>query len=280
MSTVYLYNCICFCLVQISERTKPTANRQCNVVAQTDSSPKQCEKEASPRRPVKDKHIEGLSARPSPKIDQTKKQQITLSPKPIPAKLLPPSCSAEKRDAKVESENRTQSVSHNVTESLYQRKDHRPIPRLDPSHLPQHYICPQYEILDNDCTKQDANKLSRLSKLDQMRHKKRQSEWIETSPKPLNSSKDEPEKIQRNNAAHLWKKKLSPRHSREAMLSSGPLTLDRMELAKGVSLLDPQEDDSSFRFNLPVLSAKLMPIRRDATVPLYSVEDVTTGPPP
>lgn len=278
MSTVCLYSYICFYLVQIPERTKPAANRQFNDAAQTDSSPKQCEKEASPRTPVKDKHVKGLSPQPSPKIDHTKKQQITLPPKPVPAKLLPPLfCSAEKKDVKVESENRTQSVSHNMAESLYRRHT---IPRLDPSHLPQRYICPQYEILDNDYTKQDAKKLSRPSKLDQMRHKKQQSECIETSLQPLNSSKHEPEKIQKNNVAHLWKKKLSPIHNKEAMLSSGPLRLDRMELAKGVSLLDPQADDSSFRFNLPVLSAKLMPIRRDATVPLYSVEDVTTGPPP
>lgn len=252
-------------------------------MAQTISSPKQCGKETSPRRPVRDKHSKVLSPRPSPKVDRNKKQHINLPPKSVPGKLLPPlSCSAERKDAEVESEHRTHSVSKHTTGSLYQLKDHRPIPRLDPSRLPQHGILLQYEILDNNYTKPNSKKQSGPCKSEQMRYKKQQTEWTVTSLQPLASSRDQPERFQRRNEADLWLKKLSPsRHSKEGTLSSGLLRLDTMELAKGVSLLDPQADDiNSVKFNRPVLSVKLRPIRRDAAVPLYSVEQVATGPPP
>uniref|UniRef100_A0A3Q3WEP7 Uncharacterized protein n=1 Tax=Mola mola TaxID=94237 RepID=A0A3Q3WEP7_MOLML len=259
---------------------------QCNDVAQTYSSPKQCEKETSPRETFRDKHNKLLGPQPSSKADQNKKHQINLLPKPVRSKLLPPlSRSVQKKEVEVESENRTHSASYPSTGSVYKRKDHRPIPRLDPSHLPRHCISPQYEILNNDCTKptlrqQNFKKPSRLSKPEHMRNQ--QTHWTITSLKPLTHSKDPPQEFQRRSEADLWLKKLSPsRHSKEGMRSSGPLRLDKLELATGVSLLDPQANNiDSFRFNFPVLPTKLRPIHSDAGVPLYSIEQVITGPPP
>ncbi|XP_051279732.1 uncharacterized protein C2orf81 homolog [Dicentrarchus labrax] len=265
---------------QVPVQTEPSVKQQCNVMAQANSSPKTSEKQTSPRRPVRDKRYKLLSPRPSLNIDLEKKQQIILPPKPVPRKSLPPlSCSAEKQD--VEGKNKTPSVSNRTTGSLHQHKDYQRIPRLDPSSLPRHFIFPQYEILDNNCAKPNSKKPSGQSKLEP-RYNKKQTEWTVTSLKPLTSSQDRPEKFQRRKDADLWQKKLSPyRHRREGMVSSGPLRLETMELAKGVSLLEPQAVDiNSFKFKLPAPSTKLRLIQSDAAVPLFSVEQVTTGPPP
>ncbi|XP_035514842.1 uncharacterized protein C2orf81 homolog [Morone saxatilis] len=251
-------------------QTEPSVDQQCNVMAQANSSPKQSEKQTSPRRPVRDKRYKLLSPRPSLKIDLEKKQQIISPPKLVPRKSLPPL-----------GKDKTHSFSNRTTGSLHQHKDHRPIPRLDPSSLPRHFVFPQYEILDNNCTKPNSKKPSGQSKLEP-RYNKKQTEWTVTSLKPLTSSQDQPERFQRRKDADVWLKKLSPyRHRREGMESSGPLRLETMELAEGVSLLDPQAVDSnSFKFNLPAPSTKLRLIQSDAAVPLFSVQQVTTGPPP
>ena len=270
---------------QIPKQPEPTANQQCDDLPQTCCSPKQCEKEISPKDTFRDKNNKLLVPQPSSKADQSKKHQINSLPKPVRSKLLPPlSRSVEKKEVEVESENWTNFASYPLAESICKRKD-QPIPRLDPSQLPRHCISPQYEILNNYGTnptlrQHKYTKPSRLSKAEHMR--KPQSHWTITSLKPLIHSKDPPQEFQRRSVADLWLKKLSSsRRTKEGMQSSGPLRLDKLELAKGVSLLDPQATNiDAFRFNFPVLPSKLRPIQSDAGVPLYSVEQVITGPPP
>ncbi|KAM8760349.1 uncharacterized protein C2orf81 homolog isoform 1-T3 [Acanthopagrus schlegelii] len=275
---------------QIPVQTEPTVNQQCNVVAQTNSSPKQPEKETSPssptqsrketspRRPVRDrdKHYEVLSPRPSPQVDPKKKQRINLPPKPVRNKSLPTlSCSAERKEVEEEGKNRRHSV---LTRSSYQHKDSNVMPKLDPSCLPRHHIIPSYEILEISYTKPNSKKLVRLPKLEQ-RYNRQHSELAATSQKPLSTLKDQPCKVQGKTEEAVWLKRPSPR--KEGTAPSGPLRLDTMQLAKGVSLVDPQTVDmNSFRFNSPALSTKLKPIRSDAAVPLLSSKQVTAGPPP
>lgn len=249
-------------------------------MAQTNSSLKQTEKEPSPRsprRPVSDKPLlsQVLSPRSPTKVRQKKKQQVDLPSKPVPGKLLPPlPCTVEKKDVEVKGKNRT-----HTSRSSDQHKDYQPIPRLDHSRLPRHSIFPQYDILDDIYTKPNSKKPRGLSKLEP-RYNMQQTKWTVTSLKPLISSKNQP--VRRRNEADVSLVKFSPsRYRKEGMVSSGPLRLDTVDLAKGVSLLDPQTVDINFfKFNSPVQSTKLKPIRSDAAVPLFSVHEVTAGPPP
>ncbi|XP_033946400.1 uncharacterized protein C2orf81 homolog isoform X1 [Pseudochaenichthys georgianus] len=253
---------------QIPAQTEPKVNQVCNVMAQTNILLKQSKKETTPRKAVINKV---LSPRPPPKIDLKKKQQVHLTPKPVAGKLLPPlPYSAGGKEMGKEREDRTHSVCNYSTESLYQHNNKQPTTKLDPSSLPRHCIFPQYELIDDNHKKPNSNKTSGLSK-HEPRYVKQQSEQ-------LNRSKDQPAKGR--NEADVWLKKLPPQ-GKERMVSSGPLRLDTMVLAKGVSLVDRQAVEiSPLRCNPPTLSTKLRPIQSVAAVPMFSVDQFTTGQPP
>ncbi|XP_067463870.1 uncharacterized protein C2orf81 homolog [Thunnus thynnus] len=265
---------------QAPGQTEPRTNQQCNVMAQTNSSPKQSDKEISPSTPVSDRRYKVLSPHSPLQINRKKKQQDHLPPKLVASKFLPsPPCSSKKKDKEAEGEHRSQSVYNQMTGSFHRLKDYQSIPKLDHSCLPRHCIVPQYEILDNSNTKPDYKKPHRLSKLEP-RCNKQQTKWTVNSSKPSTSYEDQPAK-KRNEADVLLRKSFPSTHRREVMMSSGLLRLDTMDLAKGVSLLDPQATEiNPLKFKPQAQNTKLRPIQSDAALPLLSVDQFTTAPPP
>ncbi|XP_060893918.1 uncharacterized protein C2orf81 homolog isoform X2 [Labrus mixtus] len=252
---------------------EPSLNQQCKTTVQKSSSPKQSKEQTSPERPLTDKHYTVLTPCPPPKMNRKKLQPVNLHPKPVQSKLLPPlSCSVEKKNRVLASTNGKHSVSSPITGSSYQLKDRKPIPKLDPSCLPRHCIFPQHEIVDKNYSQSISKK---------PRANKQQSERTEISLKPLTSSKDEPAKFQRSQA-DVWLKKLSTsKHRKEGVGSSGPLRLDTMDLAKGVSFHESQTVDiNPAKRNPSAHSTDLSLIRSDAAVPLFSIDQVTQGPSP
>ncbi|XP_034548591.1 uncharacterized protein LOC117819383 [Notolabrus celidotus] len=264
---------------QVSMQKEQSANQEYHATIQTSISPKQSEEHSSPRRPLTDECYKGFTPRPPPKMNRSKIRPVHLLSKPVQSKLLPPlSCSVVKRDVGGKGGERTHSVSSHVTGSFYRQKDHRAIPNLDPSCLPRHWIFPQYVIMDSNSPKPISKKPSKLSKFEP-RTNEQQSECTEISLKLLSGSEDKSAKSQRRTKANIWLKKMSSSGYREdEFASSMPLRLDKMDLAKGVSILGSQTVDINYlKSNPPAQSTNLQPIQHDAALPLFSVDQVTTG---
>uniref|UniRef100_A0A3Q1EC06 Uncharacterized protein n=1 Tax=Acanthochromis polyacanthus TaxID=80966 RepID=A0A3Q1EC06_9TELE len=238
-------------------------------------SSRQTKKEISPQTLVTNKHYKVVDHCTPPKTDQKKKQQVNSPPKHLQAKP-PLSCSTEKWDVEVQGKN----MSHSVR-SPHQQKSWQHIPKLDKLSLPRHWLFPQYEIVDSNDTKSNLIKSTGRSRLEP-RFNKQQIDRTFPSLKPLTSSKDQPKMFQGQSEDDVLLKKLSPsRHRKEQMELSGPLRLDTMVLAKGVSLLDPQSVElNPLKCNNPTHSINLRPIQSSVAVPLYSVDQVTSGPLP
>ncbi|XP_053276906.1 uncharacterized protein C2orf81 homolog [Pleuronectes platessa] len=199
-------------VVQVPAQTGPGDDQQCDAMAQTKSSPKQPDRERSPRKPVNNKQCKVLIPRPPPKIDVKKRQQFNFPPKPVADKLPPiRSCSVLKKDVEVEDKRGIYCVYNNMAGPSHQFKKYQSIPRLDSSSLPRHAIFPQYEIINSD--QSNPKKPSRLSKLEPKY--KQKSEWTITTVMPLTSSKNKPAKFHRRNEADVFLKKLSPLRRRQ-----------------------------------------------------------------
>ncbi|XP_008286969.1 uncharacterized protein C2orf81 homolog [Stegastes partitus] len=262
---------------QVLAQTELSVNQQYNVVAQTESSSVQTKNEISLQSLVSDKHCKVVDPCLPRKTDPKKKQQIHLSARHVQGKLLPPlSCSPEKKDVEVEGKN----IRHSVQSQHPQKNCHR-IPKLDKLSLPQHCLFPQFEIVDNNYTKSNLKKPNGLSRLEP-RYNKQQADRTLPSLKPLTSSKDQPKMFQRQSEDDPCLKKLSPsKHGKEQTEQTRPLRLETMILAKGVSLSNPQSVElNPLKFNNPTQFMNLRPIQRSVAVPLYSVDQLTSGPPP
>lgn len=239
----------------------------------TKRSPKKPEKKTTPTTPPSYNYQKVRSPFPPPKMNQKKKERVNLLPipKPLPSKLFPSlPCSAEKRDVDVDFYKHTAG-------SFHQLKSSQPIQTLDYSLLPRH-IFPQYEIVEEKWTKPDSRRPRGRSTLKPGYDK--QTEWTVTSLKPLTSSTNQLTKFQKANEADIWQNKFPPTgHRRDSMVSFGSLRLDTMLLAKGVSFSDSRAVEMN-PLNSSAEPTKLRPLRSDVTMPLFSVDQVTSGPPP
>lgn len=207
-----------------------------------------------------------------------KKQKNNLTPRRLPGQLLPPiTTSAEREEVEVKSEKKPLLAPKSMKGSLLQLKNQRPIPKLDPSQLPNHCVFPQHVVLDNITPKicqKSSGKPSQLAKLEPV--SKPQVEMA-TSPSDYSGM------FPKRDEADLWLDQLSSStygSSRERTPSSGPLTLDKMKLAEGVSLLDPLGDEKNYLESKHLgFSTKLNPIQSDVAMPLYSAEQLIGGSP-
>lgn len=127
---------------------KSTSKHQRIAVTQlTCSSPLQHKKGTSLSSPARS--AQGKVPCPCPPL-KLKKQKMILTPRPLPDQVLPPITTApEREEVEVKSENKPLLASNSTTGSLLRLRNQRPIPKLDPSHLPQHCVFTQHLVLDN-----------------------------------------------------------------------------------------------------------------------------------
>lgn len=248
---------------------KSASKRQQSAATQLATSPHQHKKGASLSSPAKSGQV---------KVQTLKKQKVNLTGQPLPGQLLPPiSTSPKREEEEVKGENKSLLTPSSTTGSFPLLRNQRPIPKLDPSQLPQHCVFPQHVVVGKKTptiNQKSAGKSSHSAKLEQV--SKPQTETA-------TSSSDFSGTFPKRDEADVKLDRLccsTYKRSRERMPSSGPLTLDRMKLAEGVSLLDPSADEkSSLQSKFIGLATKLNPIQSDTAVPLYSVEQVIAGPP-
>ncbi|TWW60027.1 uncharacterized protein C2orf81 homolog [Takifugu flavidus] len=252
---------------------KSTAKQQRKAdVELASSSPQQRKKETSLSSAARSSHPKVLY--PPLKL---KKQKMNLSTAPAPGQLLPPiAAAADREDVEVKREDKTLLAPDSTTGSVRQLKSRYPIPKLDPSLLPQHQVLLQHMVSDSIAAKcqKSSRRPSQLAKEEAV--SKHQTEMMASSSElsGLFLKRDEPELRLSNLCSPTVE------GSRDRMPPSGPLRLDNMKLAEGVSLLDPPADDRMhLQSDLPGLSTDLKPILSDAAVPLYSLEQVIAGPP-
>lgn len=204
--------------------------------------------------------------RPPAKTNRKEEHGNKRSPKKVPVKMLPPlSSSVTENNEEVKSNSVDDTAFKEKATSVYALENPQPIPKLDPSRLPQRYIIPEYEIMDHKkpILKRPGGPLRLEPKSDK-------------SPKPPISSKDQPKAFQKRSENNVCLAKDEKERG-----PPGSLRLDMKILAKSVSLLDSHTvQGSPVKPVYPSESTKLMPIRSDVPVPMFSVDQVTAGPPP
>lgn len=252
---------------------KSTAKQQRNAdIRLANGSPQQRKKETSPSGAARSSH---------PKVTypllKLKKQRMNLSTAPMPGQLLPPiAAAADREDVEVKREDETRLGPDSTTGSMRQLKSRHPIPKLDPSHLPQHQVFLQHMVSDSIAAKcqKSSRRPSQLAEEEAVGKHQTETTASSIELSGFFLKRDEPEPMLSNLRSSTLE------GSRDRMPSSGPLRLDKMKLAEGVSLLDPPEDDNMhLQSGLPGVSTDLKPILSDAAVPLYSLEQVIAGPP-
>uniref|UniRef100_A0A8C7W758 Uncharacterized protein n=1 Tax=Oncorhynchus mykiss TaxID=8022 RepID=A0A8C7W758_ONCMY len=159
--------------------------------------------------------------------------------------------------------------------------------RLDLARLPRHRVWPQYEVLDASPSKHHP--LRTRGPLAAGQNLEKQHTTQTKAMKPLTNDKG-PSMAQRRSpltgAVCLTIKKRSIPHggnSEGIVPFSGTLMLDSMELAPGVTLKGPQGTRFSPLKGCPAQlehSAELRPIRNNLPVPLFSLEQLMSGPDP
>ncbi|XP_017283412.1 pollen-specific leucine-rich repeat extensin-like protein 1 isoform X2 [Kryptolebias marmoratus] len=254
---------------QVLTQTEPSVKEECEAFARTNKT------EPRPKKPASEPPCVVPCPRSPAKTNRKKDKQANTPPKKVPVKMLPSlSGYVKKNDVEVKDNNMKDTALKDKAPSACHLKKRQPIPKLDPSRLPQRYLFPEYEIVDQ--TKPKPRKPAGLPRLEPKLNKV-QSEMKVSSPKPPVSFQDQPEKPQkrREDDARLSK------HEKERRGSSGSLRLDVKVPARGVSLLDSQAVGSSpFKCDYPSQPTKMKPIPSAVAVPLFSVDQVTAGPPP
>lgn len=235
----------------------------------------------SPQQRKKETSLSSAARSSHPKVFypplKLKKEKMNLPTAPAPGQLLPPIAAAAGREGvEVKREDKSLLAPDSTTGSVRQRRSRHPIPKLDPSLLPQHQVVLQHVVSDSIAAKcqKSSRRPSQLAEEEAV--SKHQTETTASSSElpGLLLKRDEPE----SRLSNIRSSTLEA--SRDRMPSSGPLRLDKMKLAEGVSLLDPPADDKMhLQSDLPGLSTDLRPILSDAALPLYSLEQVIAGPP-
>ncbi|XP_013863757.1 uncharacterized protein C2orf81 homolog [Austrofundulus limnaeus] len=264
----------CFPVVQASNQPQCTSQQefdedqvpvQIEPSVKKESPVKQVEKERRPNTPFSGPACVVPCPHPPAKTNRKEEQGNKRPPKKVPVKVQPSlSSSVTKNNEEVKSNSTDDTAFKDKATSVY-LENSRPIPKLDPSRLPQRYIFPEYEIVDP--IKPTPKRHGGLPRLEPKSDK---------SLKPPVSSKDQPKMLQKRSENNVCLSE--DEKEREA---SGSLRSDMKVLAKSVSLLDSRAvKGSPVKLVYPSESTKMMPIRSDVSVPMFSVDQVTAGPPP
>ncbi|XP_077378872.1 uncharacterized protein C2orf81 homolog [Festucalex cinctus] len=231
------------------EPAHPEENHQNSPTPHTSMSSEQSEGKVSPSRHVGDKICKEPSPCPKQKTSTKKKQKASLPPKFTESTVLPPvSCAAENI-----------SGSKHITTSSQQPKEKQTIPKL--ASLPRHWITPQYEI--DKCTKSSVKKSGGQPK-----------------PAPVSSN------LLTGMMGTSWSPANRDHHSdrlspiKDENMMARALRMDTIDLAKGVSLRDPQRTQIG---PVPFKSqphsangAKLRPINSESVKSTFPVDQLTT----